>query len=267
MMMKKGLVLCSAFLTFLAVSPASAFILPSHPSTLFVKESTSLPHGWSLDTKKPVSSNEIIRLSIGLVQTNPLGLEQALTRISDPASSNYGDFLTRDAVLGFLAPKNTTTAAVKSWLSSYDISTQQSSSFSISSTQDWYSVHITVSKANKLLSTTFRAYKNADTGERILRALSYSLPNALQSSIDTIQPTTFFPSGSRTSRLTREASVNRRSTWKPNVAGSPILSPSQFPNCTKSDASIVPPWCVKKIYNVGTYTPVPAEAKGNSIAM
>lgn len=244
--------------------------LPSYPSPLsmpssplFIKGSSTLPRGWSLDTQKPASSNEFITLHIALVQADPSGLEQTLLRVSDPSSHSYGKYLSREAVLGFLAPTNKTVSAVNSWLSYHGIrtSTTPSPEFSISPTHDWYTVNITVSHADRLLSTTFQAYRNSDTGERIIRALSYSLPESLRTAIDVIQPTTIF----RASSTRRNAA---RVMFDDMYKARPPLTPSQFPNCTNSMASVVPPWCAQKLYSVGKYTPLPPTAlKGNMIGM
>jgi tripeptidyl-peptidase-1 len=185
------LVYCNVVCLAVNLSPSS---IP--PSALFVKESSGLPKGWSLDTHKPASSNEFIAFRVALVQADPSGLEETLLRVSDPTSPTYGRYLSREAVLKFLAPANKTVSAVKYWLGSHGINTgaRHSSEFSISPTHDWYTVNITIAHANRLLSTTFHAYKNSETGERILRALSYSLPRSLRDAIDTIQPTTIFRS-------------------------------------------------------------------------
>jgi len=236
---------------------------PLSTSPLVVRESSTLPKGWSLDTHHPVSSNEFIAFHIALVQRDPSGLEHTLLRVSDPSSPSYGKYLSREAVLGFLAPTKKTASKVNSWLNSYGIggSGKHPSTFSVSPTHDWYTVNITVAHANQLLSTNFQAYKNSNTGERIIRALSYKLPTSLQDSIDTIQPTTIFRSSS-----TRNNAA--RIVYGSMYRGRPPLKPSQFPNCTNAEASVVPPWCAKKLYNVGNYTPLPPNAlKGNMIGV
>lgn len=233
------------------------------PNPLFVKESSALPAGWSLDTHRPASPKEFIAFHIALAQSDPSGLERTLLRVSDPASPSYGKYLSRNAVLKFLAPTNSTASAVKSWLDSHGIrtSTKDSSEFSVSPTHDCYRVNITVNRADKLMGTTFRAYKNADTGERIVRALSYSLPKSLQHTIDTIQPTTIFRSS-----FTRRNTA--RVTFHSMYGGSSPLEPSQFPNCTNSMTSVVPPWCAKKLYDVENYAPLPPTTlKGNMVGM
>lgn len=252
-------------------SLAAASILPTPPASppaLFVKESSTLPRGWALDTRKPASSHEHVVLNIGLAQANPTGLEDALLLVSDPTSKSYGKYLSRNTILRFLAPTHKVSSVVKAWLGSHKISTHvPSSTFSISPTQDWYTVNTTVSVASQLLGATFHAYVNADTNERILRAMSYSLPKSILGAVDTIQPTTIFPSGSRAGRA---ASRYAQKTGDGNVVpvASTSLNPAHFPNCTNADAAIVPPWCIKKLYNVGDYAPLPpSKLKGNSIAM
>lgn len=235
------------------------------PSADYVKESTTLPSGWSLDTKNAVSPHEYIVLRIGLVQSDPAGIEDTLLRISNPSSKSYGKYLSQADTLKFMLPTSKTTSAVKSWLSSHGISTSTISphTLSISPTHDWYTVNITVSKANGLLGTTFHAYKNSDTSERIVRAMSYSLPSSLNGAIDTIQPTTTFPTGSK-----RKGAAAAKHRGLLQAAGFEPIGPSQFPNCTNAEAAVIPPWCVKKLYNVGDYTPLPpSKLKGNTIGM
>lgn len=254
-------------LTILITQSIQISIFPETPpllSHLYIKEATKLPSGWSLDTNKPASPQELIVLRIGLAQNDPKGLEQTLLEISDPASSSYGKYLSQDAILRFMQPTNNTVNAVKSWLSSHGISTNTSlPSFSVTPTHDWYKLNITVADANRLLETIFYAYRNSDTNERIVRALNYSLPRFLKNAIDTIQPTTIFSSAP-----TRRNAARSRFAKLGLLAGSATIYPSQFPNCTNSNASIVPPWCVRKLYNVGNYTALPpAKLKGNMIGM
>ncbi|KAF8328681.1 peptidase S8/S53 domain-containing protein [Cantharellus anzutake] len=229
-----------------------------------IKESAQLPRGWSISSRP--SPHERLTLHIGLVQTCPEAIESLLYNISDPSSSSYSQFLSREAVLPYFRPPNTTLLAVNNWLRSNLIWPPTK----ISPAKDWYTISATVAQAEELLNAEFKAYIQPYSGERIVRATAYGVPRTLDKHIDTIQPITIFPGAGRSTRsfsnvrrLSFPGPSDRRRVRALNapdevhLAKSPhVMLPSQFPNCTSSPIAVFPPWCLKKMYNATGYTPL-----------
>lgn len=55
-----------------------------------------IPAGFKL--KGPASSDEVLKLRIALVQSDPTGLINKLMDVSTPSSGNYGQYLTKEDV-------------------------------------------------------------------------------------------------------------------------------------------------------------------------
>ncbi|EIW55897.1 uncharacterized protein TRAVEDRAFT_22306 [Trametes versicolor FP-101664 SS1] len=136
----------------------------------------------------PASPQTTLSLRLALAQSNPDGVIDALYRVSDPDSTSYGQYLSKEEVESFVAPASDTVAAVNSWLTENKLTAT-----SISSAGDWLSVDIPVAKANELFNTTFSLFKHAATGAETVRTLQYSLPGSLQGHVDLVHPTISFP--------------------------------------------------------------------------
>lgn len=129
-----------------------------------------------------------IKAQIGLKQGNIRGLQEKLLDISNPASPNYGEWLSKEEVALFTAPAPGNVAAVKSWLAANGI-------FKVSQpTNDWIEFTAPVSTMEKLLSTEYHWYSQpgADIKEGIPRTTQYSVPKSLRDIIGMITPTTAF---------------------------------------------------------------------------
>jgi tripeptidyl-peptidase-1 len=102
--------------------------------------------------------------------------------------------------------------------------------------------HTTVETANELLAANFQYYvSNARHIER-LRTLEYSVPDALMSHVNMIQPTTRFG----------QIHANRNtlhSQTKETDEAFRMAAQSVSPDCN----SIITPQCLKDIYNIGDY--------------
>lgn len=231
--------LCLAALQY--TPPACALTDRSNRLVSYTKDSTVWSEDWVIDKSQPVSPTEYIQISLGLPQVNPTGLEHQLLAISDPSSSTYGHFLSRNATLAYLSPNPKSLAAVKSWLSLHHLSLDPlSPGIIVSPAGDWYDLNITVSEANALLGTNFTAYLQEDDYQRTLRATVYNIPETIADTIDTIQPTTI-AAGLSTKKKRRNASAdsNGRKTKarrSPRTARqSATTPPNANPDCSTVD--------------------------------
>ncbi|KAI0365677.1 family S53 protease [Pilatotrama ljubarskyi] len=135
----------------------------------------------------PAPHDQMLDLRVALVQGDMAGLEKALMDVSDPASPKRGQFLSKEEVEAFVAPKPETAAAVAAWLKENDIEATK-----VTPAGDMLSFSIPVSKANALLNTEFAVFNHTPTGLTSVRTLAYSIPTDLQGHLDFVHPTTPF---------------------------------------------------------------------------
>lgn len=141
--------------------------------------------GWVHHAAAPADT--MLNMHIGLKHEDSKSLELKLLDISNPASPNYGKWLSQEEVEQHTAPKGNATYVVKQWLVMYNITESDIRQPS----PDWISFDIPVQKAESLLKTKYQLFKAE--GHRVAPgALEYSVPKQLHGLIDTIQPTTAF---------------------------------------------------------------------------
>ena len=73
---------------------------------------------------------------------------------------------------------------MKTWLEENGVTAE-----TISPAGDWLAFRIPVSKANKMLNTTFTVFRHDASGEETVRTLSYSVPADLVPHVDLVHPT------------------------------------------------------------------------------
>lgn len=165
-----------------------------------------------------------------------------LKAVSEPCSSQYGQYLDIDEMNSIFGASNESIAAVTSWL-------QKSGATNVVNAGSEVSFTISVGQANRMLDTTFKVYTNGQTQK--LRTLAYSVPDDMAKHIELISPTTFFDNtqGHRAipSTTTNEVSKRQLQTSCETVVSVPISA-----NETQ-DFSLIGPECLKQLYNIGDY--------------
>ncbi|KAI0329229.1 family S53 protease [Cubamyces sp. BRFM 1775] len=236
----------SAFLV--ACLAAVAYGKPMARSMLVHETRESVPAAF--ERVGPASADTMLDLRIALVQGDMAGLEKALMDVSDPASPLKGQFLTKEEVEAFVAPKPETVSAVTEWLKENDVDATTASPAG-----DWLSFSIPVSKANALFDADFTVFNHTATGTTSIRTLSYSIPADLQGKLDFVHPTTVFaqPFSGRVFNF-----VPSRAT-KP--AGAVNLTSDAVP---ASCAQVVTPACLQALYGIPT---TPATVKTNTLGV
>ncbi|GJJ11860.1 hypothetical protein Clacol_006098 [Clathrus columnatus] len=131
---------------------------------------------------------QTIKLSIGLASNNNTGLTKRLYEVSMPNSTKYGQYLTKEEVDDHLRPKANTTKAFNQWMSRHGIKPN-----STSSSGNHFAIELTVSKAEKLLNTTFHNFNHTSSNQSLIRTKEYSVPSSLHQDILLLQPTTHIP--------------------------------------------------------------------------
>lgn len=207
--------------------------------------SPSLAQEWQLQSYPPSPGHLLnFRIALSAPEAGLELLEQKLYLNSDPSSPKwtYQPHLTKQEVAALAAPPSTALALLQNFLGSLDIPIS-SKGFSTSMGESIVSLPaIPVHLAEKFLHTTYRVYKNVNTGKDIVRALEYSLPETLAPYVDWIQPTNYFGS---TSALVAPARVS---------SGAAVLGAEDIAEeFTGDNISLAE---LKDLYNVGNYTPL-----------
>lgn len=103
-----------------ATAAVGVFAAPAqHGPLAKFGELKHIPARWS--TAGKADQGAMMTASIGLKQNNIQGLQAKLLDISNPASKNYGKWLTQKEVEAYTAPNPADVAAVKAWLASAGI--------------------------------------------------------------------------------------------------------------------------------------------------
>ncbi|OOF91438.1 hypothetical protein ASPCADRAFT_155183 [Aspergillus carbonarius ITEM 5010] len=211
-------------------------LFPSSVVAEVFEKLSAVPDGWRYANTP--EGNEPIRLQIALQQHDVAGFEQAVMDMSTPGHVDYGKhFRTHDEMKRMLLPSDTAVDSVRDWLESSGID-------NIHVDADWIKFHTTVDQANSLLDADFKWYISDAGHLRRLRTLQYSIPDALVSHINMIQPTTRFGQ-MKPNRATMRS--------KPKQFDEIFLAAATRAQNTSHCDSIITPQCLKQLYNIGDY--------------
>ncbi|KAJ7863569.1 hypothetical protein B0H13DRAFT_2282079 [Mycena leptocephala] len=204
----------------------------------------------------PPAEDDILTLRLALPSRSIPDLHDVVYEISTPGNIRYGQYLTQDEVglipivpidcvphwvpqiAQFVAPTTNTVSRVTSWLSSNNLTATP-----ITRAGEWIAVNMTVSQANALLAANFSTFQNDGTNQTVVRTLSYSIPSALETSVDWVHPTTSFPKAMSSAQ---PAFVNKTST--PTSARGPTSSMSISHDCRIKSSWT--PRCLQELYGI-----------------
>jgi len=142
----------------------------------------AVPSGFVQNGAAPQA--QVLNLRLALVQSDRAGLEDALMAVSTPGDAQYGKFLSKEEVEAFVAPSQETSDAVAKFLSDNGITASK-----VTPAGDWFSIDVTVEKANELFEAQFDSFTHQSTGETTVRTLEYSIPADLKGHLDFVHPT------------------------------------------------------------------------------
>ncbi|KAK7057801.1 Tripeptidyl peptidase A [Favolaschia claudopus] len=235
---------CSLFLAFLAGASASSVL----------KDALSgIPSGWTELQDAELSPTRGLKLRFGLTQHDFPQLESLLLDISDPSHPSYGNHLSRDEVHALSTPTEEAVQLVSDWLSAND-----AKSVKWTPSKDSVTAVVSVSSAESMFSTRFGVFEHGPTGERVVRTLSYSLPEELAPHVDFVHPTTAFLTPRR-----RESSPAAEANGVHLEKRPVVLNQSDFTSCV----SVADPPCIRRLYNIGDYKPKIIDEKKNHIGV
>lgn len=210
-----------------------------------------VPDGWDVDEQGVPPADHMINLRIGLKQHKIDVLIEQLYDVSDPASAAYGKHLSKEQVEALVAPHADTVAIVEDWLAAHGIPAAHCSR---SPSGDWLSVSVPVSTAERLFDTTYHVFRRRDTGNRVVRTLSYSLPRALHDHIDVVAPTTMFGS-LHEMRATSFVQPAGFQAVTPDAEPERLVRPGRLATLPASCSTTITPTCLRILYATDTYVP------------
>ncbi|KAJ7437142.1 peptidase S8/S53 domain-containing protein [Mycena galericulata] len=223
-----------------------ALALPSQDSEHQVKEQLAEPpRGWTVHSPAPL--DHIIKLRIGLPQSNFHALQEHLYAVSDPSSERYGEHLSKEQVEELVVPRPESVESVTQWLSSHGIEEED---IGQSAAGDWVTISIPVSLAEKMLDTA-------------IRTTSYSVPKAVFDHVELIQPTTLFGRLRKMKSTIHSISKTPADVQSANLPA--IVDPATGLAVDPSCNSTITITCLKELYNAVGVTP--SAKVGNSIAV
>ena len=157
-----------------------------------------------------------------------------------PFRDRYGAYLSKEQAAELVSPHPDTLGLVRAWLVYHGI---RPSSISTTHGGSWLTVtDVLVSQANQLLSASYQLYQNSKTNDTIIRTVSYALPKVLHAHIETVEPTTYFPSTRmRQTQLRRSIGAG--------------LAPAGSGKVLKPRLLTATPSFLRRYYNTVTYTP------------
>ena len=140
----------------------------------------------------------------------------------------YGSYLSEEQLAELVRPRPDVLDLVRAWLEHHGI---RPSSISISHGGSWLTVtDVLVSQANQLLGAAYQLYRNSKTNDTIIRTVGYALPKVLHSHIQTVAPTTYFPSTRRTRQTSRRRSSGVAPATEKVMTARQLLQPGLTPS-------------------------------------
>ena len=105
-------------------------------------------------------------------------------------------------------------------------------------------------QANQLLGASYRLYRNSKTNKTVIRTVSYALPAVLQTHIQTVAPTTHFPSTRGMQQTPLRRSFGAASAQEQAASGKHVMA--------RQEQGITPSK-LRWLYKTGKYTPAKPE--------
>jgi hypothetical protein len=211
-------------------------------AAVVVESLAQLPAGWK--QLRAAEPEKLIRLSIALHHTEPELVERSFYEIADPDHERYGKHLEREELAALVKPPSEATAAVLRWLQQGGVEVRE-----VRNAGQWIHFVAPVGIVESLLSAKLRVFTRHDDGRKVVRALSYSIPEDVRHHIATIQPITYF-GGIQTTRII------------PPLKGAEIQaatledsSNARGPTAVDLDAckTKITPACLRTLYNIHSH--------------
>ncbi|ROW06737.1 hypothetical protein VMCG_04002 [Cytospora schulzeri] len=205
-----------------------------------VESLTAPPRGWVKDESAYVDKDAAqIRLRMHLVNQDMDKFYELALSIATPGHHKYGSHMSQKAIDAIIAPRDESGELVMSWLESAGLRDYAS----YSARGDSIVLETSIAQVERLLDATYEPFVNAETGEKILRTLEFSLPSALKGHVDTVQPTTFFGFRAYRSTISAVRPLNE------STVAATAMAKTDAVNAVKGCSSYVTPTCLSNLYS------------------
>lgn len=153
--------------------------------------------------------------------------------------------LTKAEAEALVAPHPDSVEAVDSWLEHHGVAPEAVRHGTGGG--EWVTLRVSVAQAERMLDTKYNVYHHPATSQRVVRAMSYSLPRELHSHVDVISPTTYFGT---------LHSMRTTSFLQPDIKPLDKLVPDLVNAAVPASCgTTITPACLRALYNTSTYVP------------
>ena len=180
--------------------------------------------------------------SIKGTSTSPLVRSRLHSRA--PLRFRYGAYHSKEHVADLVGPPADTLDLVHTWLIHHGIRPSISTSYG----GCWLTVtNVDVSQENQLLDASYKVYRNLKTGHTTIRTFSYALHAVLYTIMETVAPTTYFPS-TRGMRQTPRRRSSGAAPEQTQAASEKVVTARQIQQIPGITPSIL-----RWLYGTGSY--------------
>ncbi|CAL3971136.1 unnamed protein product [Diplocarpon coronariae] len=179
--------LALALASFSVAAPTTSSDAPYQ--THLVEKISGPPAGWTkADDAKLDKESHMVKLRIQLAHQGMDKFHEMATKIATPGFDIYGGHMSQDDIDEMIGPKDESMELVLEWLATEGLDEHASAS----PRSDAIILTASVAQVERILDAEYSEFVEAETGERAVRTLQYSLPDMLRGHVDMVQPTTFF---------------------------------------------------------------------------
>jgi tripeptidyl-peptidase-1 len=143
------------------------------------------PPGWA-KSEDVVSADHVVDLHLSVKQSNLDKVVEIARSVSDPDSKSYGQYLTSSQLAKLTAPTEAHKSLVENWLKNADVPFKWISSNVVLASMK-------VEAAATFLKTDFEHVVNEGTGQKVVQAKTYELPEDVEDAIAAVYGMHGFP--------------------------------------------------------------------------
>jgi len=245
--------LCVVELSVVLAAPTLASSVPYQ----LIENRSQVPKPWKLHHL--VANEARLHLSIALKSHPDNDLGARLKAISTPGGHEYGQHMKKHELRAFTAPSPITIQVVKSWLLSFS----DVENVTYDSKVETLSFDVTAKAANEMFKAKFGVYQNPTNARKIVRSLSYSLPQQLLDAIALVYPISYFPTSKPI-----EGILKREATTSPAPRIADLDKRLYTGNMAEllEACKAITPKCIAKLYNID-YLPPSGSLSGSTLAV
>merc|ERR1712166_68988 len=164
---------------FLVIRSVLFLAFAARPSAALLVPEPQLCCGWSSSTALVDTPPSTVRFAVQAQERGAEEMKRIALDVSDPDSPRYGQYLQQDLIDRLTAPDAADTAAIRQWLTFVGARVYETKG-------RYFAVECTRANAEALLSTSFRWVMNQATGQTVVRASNFTIPDALKDAVHAV---------------------------------------------------------------------------------